>query len=116
MSLVEAKISRQSAPFLLCALRTVEAVVTKSKYARFNEEHEALILCGAVTCSQLNDQSPETQQRRATLRELAATEMVNIDNDERARRKVIAGFAGLVALVRVGPFALNLLLRHLCGY
>mmetsp|Transcript_9463 Transcript_9463/g.17774 ORF Transcript_9463/g.17774 Transcript_9463/m.17774 type:complete len:179 (-) Transcript_9463:831-1367(-) len=48
---------------------------------------------------ELNDQSPETQQRRATLRELAATEMVNIDNDERARRKVIAGFAGLVALV-----------------
>jgi hypothetical protein len=50
-------------------------------------------------CMQLDDTSETTMAKRAALREKAAAELVNIDDEERAKRKLIGAGAGVVALV-----------------
>jgi len=48
---------------------------------------------------ELDDTSEATMAKRAALREKAAAELVNIDDDDRSKRKLVGAGAGVVALL-----------------
>lgn len=74
---------------------------TTAKQYGFGEGKRVVwgVLSKEVDPSELNDQSAEALARRAALKEAAAADLVNIDPDERSKRKTIATGAGVVALL-----------------